>query len=359
MFTVLKSEKFQWFAFLFACIILAGCKSDAKEQPADASSLPADKTLTVYTFRNYANDEHLFRLFEQREKCNVKVVTDKSEALIQKLLQEGSTSPASLIILNDLSLVLKLKQQGALRQGDFGKLNLTIPSRYSDPQQYWIGLSKWAPALAYSTAKVNRQLIGRYADLANPKWKDKILTTGASNAVNQTLVASMLAAEGADAATTWTNGVVANLAEAPLADDYAIIKALSEGKGDIGLINASSLIQYQRSGNIETYKQAEGIGILYPVNAAGSTYFNLSIASIPAHAPNTNLANKLLNFLADQEVQKLFAETLYEYPLNPYSLPSDFLIEIGGFNEKEINFDVLGQNVDKAKGIMQSAAWKE
>mgnify|MGYP002399763343 CR=1 FL=1 len=358
MFSRIPAEKFQWSVLLLLSVVLLGCGPRSKDETTDAPPTSSDKTLTVYTFRNYANDQQLFRLFEQRTGYKIQVVNEKGEALVSKLLSEGASSKASLVILEDLSLMLQLKTAGALQQGKFGRLNLTIPARYSDPEQYWTGLSKWAPAFVYSTSKVNQQLIGRYADLVNPKWKNKVLVTSAASHMNQSLVATMLSAEGADATSAWVSGVVANLAEPPLADDYDVIRAIAKGKGDIGLINASSFIQFQRSGNPEGFKEAEGIGVLYPVNAGSSTYFNMTVAGIPANAPDAAMANKLIDFLTDQEVQKLFAETLYEYPLNPYSIPNDFLIEIGGIKEKEINFDLIGQNKEKAQSLMETAAWK-
>jgi len=351
-------EKLQWPILFVLAAFVFGCAPRAKESDADKTPASAENTLTVYTFRNYDNDQHLFRLFEQRSGFKINVVKETSEALVSRLLSEGSSSPASLVILEDVSMALRLKQQQALQQGDFTKLGLTFPSDYLDPQNYWVGLCKWAPAFVYSTDKVNQQLISRYGDVANPRWKGKVLVTSSSKAMNQVLVSSMLSGEGADAATAWTTGVVANLAQAPLADDYAIIQALAQGKGDIGILNASSLIQYQRSGNPEAFKQAEGLSVLYPVGADGKTYYNLTVAGIPAHAPKADVATRLLEFLADQEVQQLFAETLYEYPANPYSLPNDFLIDIGGITEKAINFELLGQNLEKAKSIMDAAVWK-
>ncbi len=358
MFATLQPENFRWSILAIFSFVLIGCAPRSKEETTDSSAASGDKTVTVYSFRNYPNDQQLFRLFEERSGYKVNLVTGKGDEIVQRLLSEGNSCPASLVILPDLSLILQLKQKGALQQGRFNKLSEILPSRYSDPQEYWTGLSKWTPAFAYSRDKVNQQLIGHYADLANPKWKDKVLTTQSASLMNQTLVASMLAAEGPKVATSWITGLVANMAEPPLPDDYAVIQAISKGKGDIGLINASSLIQYQRSGSSEAFKQTEGIGILYPVSAGGDTYFNMTVAGIPVHAPKPGVAITLLEFMVDLEVQKLFAETLYEYPLNPYCVPNDFLIEIGGFKEKEVNFDIIGQNLEQAKGILQAADWK-
>ncbi|MDZ4680665.1 MAG: extracellular solute-binding protein [Saprospiraceae bacterium] len=360
MFVTLQPEKFRWSILALFFIALIGCTPRSKEETtAGDPPVSPEQTLTVYTFRNYPNDQHLFRLFEQRSGFKVNVVKGTGEELSQKLLTEGNSCPASLVILPELSLILQLKQKGALQQGQFGKLNLTIPSRYSDPEEFWIGLSKWTPAFAYSINKVNQQLIGRYVDLANPKWKDKVLTTKGTNLMNQTLVASMVAVEGPEATKNWLTGLVANMAEPPLDNDAAVIQAIAQGKGDIGLINASSFIQYQRSGSAEAFKQTEGIGLLYPVSASGgSTYFNLTVAGIPAHAPKPAIALKLLEFMIDQEVQKLFAETLYEFPLNPYSVPNDFLIELGGFKEKEVKFELIGQHLEQAKELLQASSWK-
>lgn len=360
MFVTLQSEKFRWSILVLFSFVLIGCAPRSKEETTAVDPpVSAENTMTVYSFRNYPNDQHLFRLFEQRTGFKLNVVTGTGEELSQKLLTEGNSCPASLVILPELSLILELKQKGALQQGKFAKLNLTIPSRYSDPEEFWTGLTKWTPAFAYSINKVNQQLIGRYADLANPKWKDKVLTTKSANLMNQTLVASMVAAEGAEAVTTWLTGLVANMAEPPLDDDYAVIQALAQGKGDIALINASSFIQYQRSGSAEAFKQTEGIGLLYPISASGSsTYFNLTVAGIPAHAPKPAIALKLLEFMIDQEVQKLYAETLYEFPLNPYSVPHDFLIELGGFKEKEVKFELIGQHLEQAKALLQASSWK-
>ena len=71
-----------------------------------------------------------------------------------------------------------------------------VPSNFRT--SYWTGIAKRARIIYYSPERVNaNDLKGmRYEDLADPKWKGRIVIRKSNNVYNQSLVASLIQNNG-------------------------------------------------------------------------------------------------------------------------------------------------------------------
>jgi ABC-type Fe3+ transport system substrate-binding protein len=58
--------------------------------------------------------------------------------------------------------------------------------------------------------------------LSDPAWKGRICIRSSDNIYNQSLVASMIAADGVEATEAWAKGLVANMARPPIKAAIAI-----------------------------------------------------------------------------------------------------------------------------------------
>ena len=61
--------------------------------------------------------------------------------------------------------------------------------------------------------------LSTYEDLADPRWRGKILIRSSSNIYNQSLVASLIESNGLEATEAWAEAFVSNFAREPEGND--------------------------------------------------------------------------------------------------------------------------------------------
>ena len=76
-----------------------------------------------------------------------------------------------------------------------------------------------ARIVVYSNDRVQKSELSTYEDLANVKWKNRILVRSSSNAYNQALMSSLVANLGNDMTSNWSEGIVKNFARDPKGND--------------------------------------------------------------------------------------------------------------------------------------------
>ena len=67
----------------------------------------------------------------------------------------------------------------------------------------------------------------------------------------------------------------------------------------------------------EQKEWAKAVKIVFPSSPDFGTHVNISGMMLTANAPNKDNALKLMEFLASDEAQALYANANFEYPVNP------------------------------------------
>jgi len=119
--------------------------------------------------------------------------------------------------------------------------------------------------------------------------------------------------QGEEAAEYWLTGIRDNLARKPEGNDRAQVKAISEGACDIAIINS-----YYMGGMLTDEEQsgwANSVNIVFPNQDDRGTHMNISGISLTRSAPNRENAVKLMEFLASDLAQQMYAEQNHEYPV--------------------------------------------
>src|SRR5690554_1431077 len=232
--------------------------------------------VNVYTHRHYAVDQGIFAEFTDETGINVNVINASADELIQRMETEGENSPADLLITVDAGRLNRAHDKGLLQAFDSSFLTSVVPAQYRQPEGYWYGMTTRARIIAYAKDRVNPEEINDYADLADPKWKGRVLVRSSDNVYNQSLLASVVAAEGEEQATAWANGVVANLARAPKGSDRDQVKAIAGGEGDLTVVNTYYIGQLLNSDNEEERKAGAAVGIVFPNQGNRGTHVNVS-----------------------------------------------------------------------------------
>ena len=317
-----------------------------------------EEIVNVYTHRHYEADQQLFDRFTEETGIKVNVVSASADELIQKLELEGAGSPADVLITVDAGRLHRAEENDLLQAVDSDILQENIPAKYNSPNNKWFGLTYRARILAYSKERVDPSELSTYEDLADERWKGRILTRSSENIYNQSLLASMLEAHGEEQTSEWASRVLANMARSPKGNDRDQVKAVASGEGDVAIVNTYYIGIMLNDANVEERRAAEQVGIYFPNQADRGTHINISGAGVTKHAPNRENAIKLLEFLSGQEAQSVLANINYEYPVNPAVEPAPLLKNWGDFRSDDINLYKLGEKNKEAVMIFDQVGWK-
>ncbi len=316
------------------------------------------KVLNVYSARHYASDNQIYQNFTKKTGIKVNIVEGNAEALLERIKSEGANSPADVFITVDAGNLWRAQQQGIFQPVSSGALNQAIPANLRDPNGNWYGLSRRARVIVYNRGKVNPAQLSTYEDLANSKWRKKVLVRSSTNIYNQSLVASMIEEKGAGATEQWAKGLVANFGRPPEGNDTAQIQAVAAGVGDLAIVNSYYLARLAASSKPEDKAVASKVGLFFPNQRTSGTHINISGAGVARNAPNKAGAIKFLEYLASPEAQKIFAQSNFEYPVVSGVGVAPVLNQFGTFKSDPMNVSAYGRFNGDAIKVMDRAGWK-
>lgn len=317
---------------------------------AAAPAFSAD--LVVYTSRADNLLKPIADAYTKKTGINVKLVSDKPGPLAEKLKAEGRNTPADVLITVDGGNLWQAAQMGLLQPINSATLKANIPSHLRDPKNQWFGLSVRARTIFYNTQKVKPAQLSTYADLANPKWKGKLCLRTSNNVYNQSLVATMLANNGAKKTADTVKGWVANLATEPFANDTALLEAIAAGRCEVGIANTYYY------GRLMDQKPNLPVGVFFADQKGKGTHVNVSGAGVVKYSKQPAQAQKFIEWLSGSEAQNLFADLNHEYPANPKVKPDPKVAKWGSFKQDVINVSVAGSNQARAVMLMKQAGYR-
>lgn len=325
-----------WIAAVLVGAAAAGCGSDGAGDTGGAGERgDEDAVVNVYSHRHYDADRELFRRFTETTGIEVNVVTASADELITRLRNEGAATPADVLITVDAGRLDRAVEEGLLQPVTSEELESNVPADLRDPEGHWFGLTRRARVLVYHTGRVDPSELTGYGDLASPEWEGRVLVRSSSNVYNQSLLAEMIARDGAEAAEEWAAGVAANMARPPRGGDTDQLKAVAAGVGDVALANTYYLGRLTESSDEEDRRVASVLAPFFPEGGEGReggdgwVHVNVSGGGVTAASSNVENAVRLLEFLTQPEAQAVFGEANQEYPVNPAVQASSVLREWG------------------------------
>ncbi|MEN0045636.1 MAG: Fe(3+) ABC transporter substrate-binding protein [Bacteroidota bacterium] len=342
---------------ILALLFSAFWACDPKEG-GDQKEESKEQIVNVYTHRHYDVDQQLFAQFEEASGVKVNVVNASADELIQKMETEGEASPADVLITVDAGRLGRAKTKGLLQSIESETLESIVPAHLIDADKQWFALTKRARIIAYAKDRVQPSELSTYEALAEDQWKNKVLIRSSSNIYNQSLMASIIANLGEDAAREWAEEIVDNMAREPKGNDRDQVKAILAGEGDLAIVNTYYVGRLLNSKDPEEVKAGESVGIFFPNQEGRGAHVNISGAGVAKHAPNKENAIKFIEYLASTEAQEVFAKANYEYPVNPAVEPADLLKSWGDFKEDQLPLSKLGENNKLASLVFDAAGWQ-
>jgi iron(III) transport system substrate-binding protein len=314
--------------------------------------------VNIYSYRK----EHLIKpqldAFTKLTGIRVNLVTGKADALIQRILREGVNSPADALLSSDAGRLVRSKNLGILQAIKSPKLERIIPARYRDPEGYWFGLGIRARIIFYAVDRVKPSSLSTYEALTEPRWKNRILIRSSSNIYNQSLLASMIEDIGKAGATSWARGIVANMARRPQGGDTDQIRGVAAGAGDVAIANHYYYARLLASKKPRDQAVVAKVRPFWPNQKGRGAHVNISGAGVTKSAKNRAEAIRLLEYLAGEDAQKIYAEKGQEYPVRRGVAVSKVVASMGTFKSDDVDIEVLGKNNAEAVRIFDRVGWR-
>lgn len=324
--------------------------------PILPSAASAAEIVNVYSARHYDTDMALYQEFTRQTGIQVNLIEGNSDALIERIVNEGEFSPADMLITVDAGRLWRASQRGIFQPIKSDILADRVPANLQDPNNLWFGLSKRVRVIAISKAAGLPRPVTRYQDLAHPALIGSVCMRSSSNIYNLSLMSSIIEASGAAAAEAWAEGVVANFARKPQGNDTAQLKAVASGECAVTVANTYYLGRLIGSEDPAENAITNALTIIFPNQQDRGAHVNISGAGVTRYAPNKHNAVRFLEYLTSDFAQNLFAEGNNEYPI--VGQVSGPVAELGDFKEDDINAVVLGQRQAQAVRVYDRAGWK-
>lgn len=301
-----------------------------------------------------------YKNFTEKTGIKVNVVKANADQLIERLKNEGDDSPADLFITVDAGKLYNARQAGVLQKISSENINENIISDLRDPDGFWAPITYRSRIIVYSNDRVKKSDLNSYEDLANPKWKGRLLVRSSSNAYNQALMSSLVANLGSENTEKWSSAVVSNFARDPKGSDRDQVKAIAAGQGDIAIVNSYYIGLLLASEKEEEQNAGNSVSVFFPNQgeADRGSHINISAIGLTKSSPNKENAIKLIEYLTSEEAQEVYVNNSYEYPANSLVEPSDIVKSWGNFKIDKLNLNALGEFRPEALKIFDKTGWK-
>lgn len=323
-----------------------------------ASANVLAEEVNVYSAREEQLIKPLLDAFSKDTGIKVNLVTGDDDPLLERLKREGVNSPADVLITADAGRLYRATQNGSLQAIQSAKLNQAVPANLRDPENRWFGLTYRARVIFYNKDKVKPNELSTYEALADPQWQGRVCVRSSNSIYNQSLLASMIQADGAAQAENWAKGLVNNFARAPAGGDRDQIKAVAAGQCDVALANTYYYAQMLYGKDAAQKAAASKVGLFWPNQNNRGTHINISGAGVTTSAKNKENAVKLLEYMVLDDAQRWYSSTNGEFPVKPGITASPELQSWGNFKRDPVNLSVLGKNNAQAVMLMDKAGWQ-
>lgn len=317
-----------------------------------ASFAGFSKELTLYTSRK----EHLIKpLIDQYTKetgVKFRLKTGKDGALIQSMIAEGDKTSADILMTVDAGNLWFAKTQNLFASLKSEVLSKNIPDHLKDKNNFWFGLSIRARTVVYHPERISPKEIKSYENLANKKFNGKLCLRTSKKVYNQSLVSMLIHELGVDKTKAVLKGWVNNNVKI-FSSDTNLIKAITAGQCDLGIVNTYYLARLQKKDKDYPVK------IYWPNQDSFGVHVNVSGAGVSKHSKNKAEATKFLEWLSSEKAQTTFANTNLEFPVLKGAKKDSLTASWGNFKANStFNLTKAGELQSEAIKLMQEVGYK-
>jgi iron(III) transport system substrate-binding protein len=309
----------------------------------------AQVAVNVYTYREAALIKPLFDAFTADTGIKVNTIS-AAQGLEQRIASEGQNSPADVLLTVDIGRLKDAVDLGIVQPVRTEALESLVPAPYRDPNGKWYGVSLRGRVVYASKERVPQTAI-TYEELADPKWRGKICIRSGQHIYNNALFAAVVAKHGEAKAEEWLKGLKANLAKKPSGGDREVARDIASGQCDIGLGN-TYYWALMLNKEAERKPWAEATKVILPTFEGGGTHVNVSGTALVKSAPHKENAVRLMEWLASDKAQALYADLNFEYPIRPGIALNPTVAGYGPLKADPLPIARIGENKKAASTLV-------
>ena len=324
---------------------------------AVAGAQAQQQVVNVYTARHYQTDEAMYANFTKETGIKINRIEGKEEELVERIRNEGASSPADVLITVDASR-LDLADKAGLFQPVVSKvLQDRVPANLRTPN--WLAFSTRARVIVYNKSTIKPEAVPTYESLAAPGLKGQVCVRSGAHPYNLSLGAAMIAHDGEAQTEAWSRGLVANFARAPKGGDTDQLRAVAAGECGVALSNTYYVARLMRSTAPDDVKAVRALGVVWPNQATWGTHVNVSGAGVIKTSPNRANAVRFLEYLTSDSAQVYFADGNNEWPVvKTAQVKNPALDALGPFKADEMPIEKWAPHTAAAQKAFDRAGWR-
>ena len=307
-------------------------------------------TLTVYSGRHYGI-ESAFEQYEDETGVNVEFLTGNDAELRERIAAEGDETEADVYLTVDAGNLWRAAEDDLFQPVSSTVLDGAIPAEYRDSENRWFALALRMRTIVYNTDLVDAaDAPTTYEELADPEYEGRLCLRNSSEDYQQSLVASMIAADGEQQTGEVLEGWADN-AEI-YANDISLLEAMAAGACEIGVVN-----HYYLARMLEEEPDLP-IELIWADQDGRGVHVNVSGGGVTKYAEHPDLGQQFLEWLATDGQDTLVADN-HEYPANPAVEAEPLIRDTFGtdFTRDPLRADVLGSFNPDAVRLMDEAGF--
>ena len=324
---------------------------------AAGPALAQDAVLNIYSARHYQTDEALYANFTKATGIRINRLDGKEDELVERIRNEGTSSPADVLITVDASRLEVADRMGLFQPLQSKLLDARVPAALRTAN--WAAFSTRARVIVYNKAALKAAQVPSYESLADPRLKGQVCMRSGGHPYNLSLGGALIAHASEAALEAWARGLVANFARPPRGGDTDQLKSVAAGECGVTISNTYYLARLMRSTAAADQDTLRALDVVWPNQATWGTHVNVSGAGILKHAPHQAAAVKFLEYLSSDEAQGYFADGNNEWPVvKTARIRNPALESLGSFRADTLAIGELAKNAATAQKAYDRAGWK-
>ena len=339
-----------------AALALAALLPALSAVPAAAAAAEVN----LYSYRQPFLIEPILAKFTEETGVEVNVVFAK-KGMIDKIRAAGDNNPADAVLTVDVGRLDGLEKAGLLEPVQSSVLEANVPAHLRHPDGLWFGLTTRARVVYAHRDRVAADEIRNTADLAHPRFRGRVCSRSGKHGYNVAFLAAFIAHHGEAAAEEWLRGVKANLARKPQGNDRAQAKAIYEGVCDVALANTyymGKMATNEEKPEQQDWAKAVRVRFLDQEDGPGQ-HVNISGAGVIEGAKNRGEAVRLVEFLAGDVAQAMYAGSNFEYPVKPGVAVDPFIESLGRFRADTLSLSEIARHRKAASRLADRVRFDE
>ena len=323
-------------------------------------ALPAaGAEVNLYSYRQPFLIEPILAKFTEETGIDVNVVFAK-KGMIDKIQAAGENNPADAVLTVDIGRLDGLVEAELLEPVESAVLEADIPESLRHPDGLWFGLTTRARVVYAHKDRVAADAMVNTSDLADPKFKGRVCTRSGKHGYNVAYIAALIARNGEEATEEWLNGVKANLARKPQGNDRAQAKGIYEGVCDVALANTYYMGKMATNEKKPEQKDWASVIRVHFLDQDGpGQHVNISGAGVIKGAKNRGEAIQLIEFLAGDVAQQMYASSNFEYPVKQGVATDPFIESLGQFRADTLALSEIARHRKAASRMVDRVGYEQ